>query len=347
MAVLQRECGGTFVTNRPSTLKHFRALYPDVQTQRRYRYFKWMGGHKLLSEADVIFTGAGYNEYLPQFSAKKFMLFHGTLGGINDALVRRFTHFDHMFLIGPRMEQQIARYNHKYNIPYTVTGFLPFALYPENTEETKHEILRKLGLDHSKKTIVYTPSKASFGTWLYAAEDIAQQTPLDFNLILRPHPNQALSGSKQDKTSFKRVSNILKNRPNGIIDLSICSLPELECIADLMITDANSPSEESMFYDCAQLFSDAHLSSKKAFIERFNEWDMHPEDTEGYMQLFDCGPKFHEEGYRDWGKAIHTAIETKGDYADARSQCFRYIFGERDRLASKRVAERIGDLLQE
>jgi hypothetical protein len=306
-----------------------------------------MGGHKLLKEADLIFTGAGYNDYLPQFSGKKLMLFHGTLGCIPDNLIERFTHFDHLFLIGPRMEQQLLRHNHKYNIPYSVTGFLPFALYPEKTPENVKGILNKLGLDSSQKTVVYTPSKASVGTWLYAAENLARQTPLSYNLILRPHPNQALSGSKQDKASFRTVSNILKDRPNGVVDLSVCSLPELECIADLMITDANSPAEESLFYDCPQLFSDLYLSSKQAFIDRFNEWDMHPEDTEGYMQLFDCGPKFHEDGYKDWGHAIEDAIEKKSKYAKARSDCFTYIFGKKGQQASKSVAERITKLYYE
>jgi len=245
------------------------------------------------------------------------------------------------------MEQQLLRHNHKYNIPYSVTGFLPFALFPEKTQESRHDILRKLELNPDKKTIVYTPSKASVGTWLYAAEDIARQTPPDFNLVLRPHPNQALNGSKKDKASFRRVASILRDRPNGVIDLSVCSLPELECVADLMITDANSPAEESLFYDCAQLFSDAFLSSREEFYKRFKEWGIHDEDTEGYMQLFDCGPQFHADDFKDWGKAINEAIEYKGTYASARAECFKYIFGERDRHASARVAKHIERLCQE
>ena len=291
----------------------------------------------MLHEADIIVTGAGYEEYLPQFSAKKCLLFHGTLGLLSEGLIKRLMHFDHLFLIGQRMEQQLLRCNDKYNIPYSVTGFLPFALFPKKNVGTRREILQKLGLNTEKKTIVYTPSKARVGTWLHCAEDIARETPTDFNLVMRPHPNQALNGNREDKASFNRVLDILKDRPDCIVDLTTCSLPELECVADLMITDANSPAEESMFYDCAQLFADANQSGRKAFRRRFESVKMHAEDTEEYLQLFDCGPNYYADQFTNWGVAIQTALESKDQYAAARQKTFQYIFGEKDRLAVDRV----------
>ena len=338
MAVLQRLCGGTFISNRSSTLNAFRGLYPDVETMRRYKRCNWLGGHKKLKQADVIFSGATYGDYLPKFPAKKCLLFHGTYGGIPESVMQGWTNFDHLFLHGPRMEQQLLRFNDNYNLNYSVAGYIPFALYPERTEENRLMILRKLGLNPAKKTVVYTPSKSSVGTWLHCAEDIAKETPDDYNLVLRPHPNQALNGKRNDKKSFKYISQIIKKRPDCLIDLSICSLPELECVADLMISDANSPAEESLFYDCAQLFADANRSSRAAFQKRFED-QLHGDDIEGYLKLFDCGPSRYADGFEDWGQAISHAITKKDDYAEARSWCFNYIFGTKDVNAASRVAE--------
>ncbi len=342
MAVLQRICGGTFVTNRASTLKNFQGLYPDVKTKRRYRHFNWLGGHKLLQDARVIFSGASYSDYLPQFSAKKCLLFHGTYGSIPECVFEGFKDFDHLFLIGPRMEEHLLRFNDKYNLEYSVPGYIPFALYPDRTDVNRIAILEKLGLNPKKKTIVYTPSKSTVGTWLHCAEDIARETPDEFNLILRPHPNQALNSNKKDKASFKQVESIVTNRPDCLIDLSVCSLPELECIADLLISDCNSPAEESLFYDCPQLLADAHLSSRAAFRERFeSDQQLHPDDIDGYLQLFDCGPNRYADGFEDWGTAIRFAIDNQSQYQATRKKCFTYIFGDKDQSAAERVAETI------
>ena len=345
MAVLQRLCGGTFVSNRSSTLKTFSGLYPDVKTTKRYRYCDWIGGHKVLQKADIIFSGATYGKYLPQFSAKKCLIFHGTYGSIPECVMEGWKDFDHLFLHGPRMEQHLLRFNDKYNLNYSIPGFIPFALYPERSDETRISILQKLGLNPDKKTVVYTPSKSTVGTWLHCAEDIAKETPEDYNLVLRPHPNQAYGGKRNDKKSFKHISQLAKQRSDCIIDLSTCSLPELECVADLMISDANSPAEESLFYDCAQLFADAHLSSRAAFRERFEkEQELHEDDIEGYLKLFDCGPSRYADGFANWGEAISYAIAEKDRYADARNWCFKYIFGEKDRNAASRVAETLKTL---
>lgn len=341
MAALQRECGGVFVSNRPSTLQRFRNLYPDIPTKRRYRHLNWMGGHKVLDNAKIIVTGAGYEEYLPQFSAKKCMLFHGTLCCLSEGLIKRLTYFDHLFLIGKRMEDQLLRYNDTYDFNYTVTGFIPFALFPDKNEKTRDGILRKLGLNPDKKTIIYTPSKARVGTWLHCAEDIARETPMDFNLVMRPHPNQALNGSRADKASFKRVLKILKDRPNSIVDLTICSLPELECAADLMITDANSPAEESLFYDCPQLLCDTNGVSKEALGELFLSRKMSPDDTEKYLQIFKCGPSFFSDGFKNWTQAIRDAMDQEKCYASSRNEYFRWVFAYGDRNAAKRVSREL------
>jgi len=304
-----------------------------------------MGGHQVLKKADIIFSGATYGAYLPQFKAKKCMLFHGTYGSISEEVLEGWADFDHLFLHGPRMERQLLRHKEKYNLNYSVAGYIPFALFPERSPENRKSLLNKLGLDPNKKTVVYTPSKSLVGTWLQCAEDIARQTPPDYNLVLRPHPNQANSGKRKDKLSFKKVRELAKQRSNCIIDLSICSLPELECVADLMITDANSPAEESLFYDCAQLFADANRSSRIALGEFLRTVDkLHEEDIHENLKLFDCGPSRYADGFGNWADAITHAIQNKDKYTQARNDSFKYIFGEKDTNASERVIQTINNL---
>ena len=335
MAVMQRLCGGTFVSNRKSTIRVFKKLYPDVKAMRRHRHLDFIGGHQILKKADVIFSSATYGKYLPQFSAKKCMLFHGTFGSIPESMLVGWKDFDHLFLNGPRMERHLLRYNEKYNLNYTVVGHIPFALYPERTEENRLLIIQKLGLDPNKKTVVYTPSKSIIGTWLHCAEDIAKETPKNYNLILRPHPNQVHSGKSADRASFKRVNRIVEQRQDSLIDLSICSLPELECVADLIISDANSPAEESLFYDCPQLFADANQSSRSTLREYMIQDQIHEEDIESFLELFDCGPSRYADGFENWAEAINYAVSHKDRYATARSKTYKYIFGERGTNAAK------------
>lgn len=342
---LQQECGGNIIIGRSSAVKAFRNVFPRISCTQHRKQIPGLRAQRLLKQADVVFSGAGYTPLLAPLPGKKMLTFHGTLGLIGKQNWEAFSHFDHLFLIGPRMEQQLLRHNHFLNYSYSVTGFLPFSCYPEKTDEICSQILKKLNLNPKQKTIVYTPSKASVGTWFDSAEHIANEIPSEYNLIMRPHPNQAQSRKKRDRGFFQKISAMLKDRPNSIIDMIKCSLPELECVADLMITDANSPAEESLFYDCPQLFSDSNRSSREAFRERFKEWDMHDEDTEAYLQLFDCGPSFHTDGFTHWGEAARFAIENKDQYASAREKCVQYIFGGRDRNAPKRVAEKLEKLI--
>lgn len=344
MAALQQECGGTFVSNRRSTLKTYNALFPNAPTSRRYRYMNFLGGHKELKHADVIFSCATYGKYLPQFAARKYMVFHGTFGTMPEWAMQGWADFDHLFLNGPRMERHLLRYNDKYQLKYSTVGHIPFALYPDKTPESRIQILQKLNLNTQKKTVVYTPSKAVIGSWLHCAEAIARETPPDYNLILRPHPNQANSRKRADVASFESIKKLTQQRPNCLIDLSICSLPELESIADLMITDANSPAEESLFYDCPQLFADANRSSKSELRKYLFNDGVHQDDIEPFLELFDCGPARYADGFNNWAEAIDFAVERQSEYAECRSRCFENIFGPKDRDAAKRVAKKITEL---
>lgn len=339
LAPVQKEAGGVFVTNRRSTRKAFRHHHPSLELSFYNKFFKSSAGHLTLRRANIIVAGAGYPDFLPMFTARRCMVFHGTYGTFSEENIRLNSHFDHLFLIGPRMEQMLLRHNHKYKLAYTQTGFIPFADFPDKTDTNRMRILGKLGLDPAKKTILYTPSRASIGTWMLFAEDIANQLPPEYNLVMRPHPSQSLNAKRKDLSSFTHIRHLLKTRGSAILDLTLCSLPELESVADLHISDTNSPAEESLYYDIPQLLTGGNKSTRTFFKDLYNNHKLHPDDIKKQMRLFDCGPSFVEGGFRNWEAAVTSAMDQAGQYAATRRECFEWIFGSRDRNAAKRVAD--------
>jgi hypothetical protein len=334
LAPIQREAGGKFVVGRKATQRAIDNVYPDLDCER---YIKWAGsfnkGRRELEKADIIVTGSPYRSFLQPYSAKKYMVFHGTYMMMSRDSADRLKHFDHLFLTGPRMSQMFARSG--IEVKASVTGYLPFVDFPDKLNE-RASILAKLGLDPSRKTVVYTPSRSKIGSWLECAEEIATSIPSHFNLIMRPHPSQALNASKLDRQSYQNVQAILSKSDNAVLDLIACSLSEVLCVADLVVSDANSPSEESLFYDVPQLFVETKRFSREHLRQMGLDQGMHVDDLEQLLTLYDCGPSVGEGA--NWLSSVEKAIETQVSYSKQREGYFEWVFGRRDRDSAKRVA---------
>ena len=91
MAVLQRQCGGTFISNRKSTIQTFQNLYPDVKTMRRHRHFDWIGGHQMLKKADIIFPPVYSKEVyvIPRHIRQRFPIRGRGLDGLRSLVSNR------------------------------------------------------------------------------------------------------------------------------------------------------------------------------------------------------------------------------------------------------------------
>lgn len=198
-----------------------------------------------------------------------------------------------------------------------------------------------MGLDPTKKTILYAPSRRGVGSWDHVAESIIKTTPLSYNLILRPHPNQALTSRQADRASFRRIQTIAKNRPNSFLDLTSQALSTLLSIIDLIVSDANSPAEESLFYDVPQLFIETNCHSRKKLEDQAKNEGMHPEDTDQLTSLYNCGPTYFVKDSITFDSIIDNAISDAPNYALQRENFFTWVFGTRDRQANQRVAQAI------
>lgn len=343
LAQVQTQLPGVFVSNRRSTLKAANNLYPQMAQKRYTRLLGPLSaGNRLLSQADIIVTGSPYKSVLQQYSAKKCTVFHGTYMRLSKEAIDRNAHYDLLCIIGPRMRQMLERFATDDILKSVVnTGFLPFCEFPQQSSELRCTALVKLGLDPQKKTILYAPSRRGIGSWEEIAEKLILTTPSHFNLILRPHPNQSLTSRKADRISFQKIREIAKNRRNSLLDLTSQPLSLLLSITDLIISDANSPAEESMFYDVPQLFIETEKYSRDIVRQMAAKEKMYADDIEQLLSLYDCGPHFHTKNVIDFEQIIDAALHNASSYKHQRERYFSWVFGTRDRQAHTRVAQAI------
>lgn len=343
LAQVGAELPGVFVTSRRSTLKAVNSLYPQFETARYSRYFGQLAkGNRLLARADVIVTGSPYGSFLaPYAAAKKCTVFHGTYMMLSRDALMKNSHFDLLCVIGPRMQGMIERFAPEIALNTVETGFLPFCEYPERSGSLRDEVLSSLGLDPANRTVVYTPSRRGIGSWERVAEQLVRTAPAHFNLILRPHPSQGLTSRSRDRASFKRVQVLIAERRNAMLDLTSQPLPTALAVADLVLSDANSPAEESLFYDLPQFFIETPEFSRDTLAQLGKREEMHSADLERLLGIYDCGASEFIDKHCDFSDSLDKAIDESDRYAEERQAYFSWVFGARDRNANRRVAEAI------
>lgn len=345
LSQVARVMPSTFVTTRRSTLKAFRHNYPDLHCALAPRFLGALSkGGRLLRNADLIVTGSPYKDFLAQYSAKKVNVFHGTFSRLSRDYILEHLHFDLVCVIGPRMLQMFKRHPESESMNLVQTGYLPFCQFPEQSSEHKIEVLSRMGLNPEKKTVVYTSARRNSSSWKYVARQLILTAPKEFNLILRPHPSQALTPRSADRKSFLDLTKLIGERPGAYLDLGYQHLADLLSVTDMVISDANSPSEESMFYDVPQLFIETEKLSKDVSRRVGLDSGMHPDDVERMLTLYDCGERLFVKTPPDFSRLLDKTTESAYLYSKQRKTYFEWVFGSRDRLANHRVVEAINQI---
>lgn len=332
--------GGVFVCGRKSTYRFLNSQSPVINAAKFNKRFSFYGkGNKALDSAKCIVTGSPYKKILSPYNGSKVMVFHGTYAGLTKATIEGLSHFDHLFLTGPRMENMFNKYRGDIEIDTSTTGFIPFGNFPKKSKENKETVLVQLGLNPSLNTVVYCPSRKKEGSWQECAETLINELGVEYNLILRPHPSQSMNLRFKDKLQMHRIKGLAENRRNSIVDLVDIDFPSLLMIADLLISDANSPAEEALYYDTPQLLTGIGRSSYEHIKKIWVDWKMDEEDMDGRLRMFECGPVFAQEDYVNWHEAVGDALTRQSAYSERRSDYFTFIFGRRDSAVSQRVAD--------
>jgi hypothetical protein len=345
MGPVQALAGGVFVSNRRSTVRFFRQCYPSL-SYLRFRSFlgPFQSAHRHLSAARVLVSGAGHRAYLDRYEGVKAMIFHGTYRELSPEAVSNISGFDHVFLNGPRMERMLLRCEGQFSFSYSVCGYVPFVEFPEATPESRQRILGKLGLDAGQPTVFYAPARRNCGSWVACAEAIARGVPAHCNLVMRPHPSQVFTHKNSERQLLRRLRQIMNERQNAIIDLAVCSFPELLCAADLLIGDGTSPNEEFLFYDRPHVIIET--TPQDAVRRKLQNQGMHPDDVEELMALYACAETYVCEEAIDWPLVVEGCLAEPGAKAAVRKACFESAFGPDVRGAAGRIATELKAMCQ-
>ncbi|BBM85642.1 hypothetical protein [Candidatus Uabimicrobium amorphum] len=336
--------GGNFVIKRKFTYKVFKEYHPEVPALYYNKMaYSLSAGYRAVHNADAIFAAYPHRKILPKLKAKKFMLFHGTYMQLNETILQTLKHFDHYFLVGPRMNKVFMKLQGKYNFSFSQTGFLPFVNYPIKSEKNTQSILSRIGLDPSQKTILYATTGLPFSSLEICFERILKEIPAEFNLIIRPHPGQVLDMSKNRKFSNK-LNSAIANRKNTFLDSMNLMVGEALSVSDLLITDVNCVTEESLFYDIPLIIIEDGRTEEN-FSQLLKQLAMDQEEIDQFVKIYEAGPRYIQKNIKHWSDVVYDALERADKYKTLRSQIFQYIFGSRDQLAAQRVAEQVKELL--
>ncbi|MCQ4346313.1 hypothetical protein NGA35_02460 [Pseudomonas stutzeri] len=333
---------GTFVTSRRSTISAVRNLYPHLDIAAYSKFFgPWRRGNRLLRDAQVIVTGSPYRDFLAPYHGKKCTVFHGTYTLLSREALLKNSHFDLLCVIGPRMRSMIERYAADLDLNTVETGFLPFCEFPDRSVSFTAQTLASLGLDPARQTVLYTPSRRGVGSWEVAAEHLLRTAPAHFNLIMRPHPSQGLTPRAADRALGRRLMAQAAVRGNALIDLSSQPLSAMLAISDVVVSDANSPAEESMFYDLPLVFLETERLGRKAALENGLRHGLHQDHIDMRLSFFETGICMSAQAGLDFSTVLDEAISRSAEFSPRRLAYFSWVFGQRDKCANERVAAAI------
>ena len=336
---LQRELGGAFVSTRANTLHAIHQHYPQTELHRIHSLWtKHSKGYAKLATSNLIVTGSPNNSLLKQFTAKKYMVFHGTFAPLSVTEAKVMAHFDHLCVLGPRMMHVIEQAGLAHKASYC--GYLPFLENPERNETARNAFLQNLGLNPANKTILYLPCGRPIGSWGFMAEKLVREVSAEFNLILRPHPSHSVSARFKDKLGYLRLSALIKARGNAYLDLTTQKLSTVLAHGDLVISDGTSPAEESLYYDLPLLFVETQLQSRAAAKQVLVNKGIEALHIESVLRIYDCG-KIITPQTNGLSNSIQNALIDANQFSEQRAEYFEYVFGARDFSAQNRLIEQI------
>ncbi len=330
LMAIYREVGGHFVTTRSNTLKAIKQNNPQASVIKyTEKLGRFSSGYKVLDKAEVILTGGPYRNILSQFGARKYMIFTGTTPALTALDIREnHAHFDKLCAIGPRMLRTIEKSG--VDVEIMQTGYFPFLDFPEEDNEKRKVLLESVRLDGNKKNVVYLPRGKPNGSFDLMMPNFLQAMPdADFNFIVRPHPSQSVKLHLRDRLLFMSMQNQIMQHKNVFLDLNYFRLSDLLSMADLVITDGNSPAEESLFYDTPQILVETDRLSRKSISNTMQKNAASAEDIELALRIYDNGPIITPND-QALGSLIERAITDAPQYAAARSANFEFVFGDRD-----------------
>jgi CDP-glycerol glycerophosphotransferase (TagB/SpsB family) len=341
LPILKKAPHAVVVTHKAAIYKALKALKLENKIIRYYSNLgRFLPRSKYLRNADVIVSEVRLEDLpkeLRRYKAKLINIFHGTFRDIGEVKVRQFSTYDVLLTNGPRQSAMIKRYHDRYPIETHEIGYLPFDNFIQKTPERVAAIKKSLGLSVDKPTIIFLPARRRISSLVPHAQAIQAHISDDYNFIIRPHPNQLDNTKRAEKNVVADLEQKMKNNSQQIFDKGQLNYQELLCICDLLISDATSPTEESLYYDTPQLFTETY--DRNDWRKEFEEHDMHEEDIKNLLSMFDLGISYKTSTSKNWAECIEQASATKDDYHQTRQTYYNYAFGEVKGDAAQRAVD--------
>ena len=338
---LYKKTGGVMITTRLSTFLKVKKNFPDTDIRLTKEYLpNWWPSKKIMHQADVIVTGSPNKEFLSKFQAKKVMTFHGTFAYADKTQWFKFEHFDYLLSIGPRMTEYLSEAGFKNKI--IESGYLPFMGFNSLSTKEKSRLYKKLNLAESLRTILYMPRANPFGSWDVLAKRLIEETPKDFNLILRPHPSLAVKMNIGRQYQLREIRKLCKKRGNAVLDLTENSLSSIFNITDLLICDGASSPEDSLFYKIPIIFVETNQTSKAKFAEALKKQNLPDLFIKKRLSIYDCGLSIQLTDSIE--AKIKEALNSACEKQKAQESYFNWVFGDRSNKRQKRSVEFLSKL---
>lgn len=338
---LYQSLGGTFVSTRASTIRAIRQVYPDTNLLTLHESLgRFSSGDRRLRAAQAIFTGSPNRELLVRYSARSYMVFHGTYAFMAQREIAALQHFDRICVIGPRMFDTLAGSGLEDKL--ISAGYLPFLDFPERDSASREMFLKGIGLDPTARTLLYLPRGKPYGSWEVMAEKLLRDIPRHYNLVLRPHPSQSVSARLDDRIGFRQLQAIARERGNALVDLTSCKLSTLFSVADLVITDGASSPEEALYYDMPLLFIESQGSSPDAIAAMMRELKISEEYIGRLLAIYNCGGRITTES-ADIADRVRDALETSEHFRPQRQAYYAWAFGERGLVQQQAFIARLAE----
>ncbi len=189
--------------------------------------------------------------------------------------------------------------------------------------------LIKMGLDPSKKTILYAPTwhdRALNSSWKSFRNVFVVNIPANLNVIVKPHPNISRYMEKQLNEFRKRL---LCSPNTRLFENSSDTVP-LMAASDLLIGDVSGITREYLAFKRPFVF----LSNKPRLL-----W------SKKKTRLWNCGEVVTKTS-KVW-EAIGRSLENPDRYMDQIEQFFKTTFYKPDGGAAERARDAIFDLIND
>jgi hypothetical protein len=324
------ECCFSVYENRPTQLAAVRKAVERLGLPARWFASKEEGLAWYRAERpDWIVFGNGYG-FLAELPAetRTAQLYHG-IGTKTDVYSPTLVEMDVRFVEGPHYERRLRELFPRANV--VAVGYAkvdPFSYPP--TERPRID-LAALGLDPTKKTLLYAPTHMP-SSFPRMADDFPAHFA-DFNLLVKPHSLSFFGGKKK---SHRRLMELWSRAPN----VRVAAYDEYDPLpymttADLLISDESSVLFEFAVLDRPIVWCDflwVHWTRRGPLAYRLKRRLDASIDPHRAMAA-------HARRYRDLRAIVEAELADPARFREPRRRCVEALIGPTDGKVGERIAD--------